>query len=97
MKRGRYRRLIHCHATTPKIRPTTAVNTIASAPQKVTLIAPTVIDAPPTRAAVAPSAARNSKDKAATAGISCSPCTNQATAKGSAAPTVKAAAEENAA
>ena len=34
-------------AITPNKRPTTAVNAIARAPQKVTLIAPTVIDAPP--------------------------------------------------
>src|SRR5680860_1137311 len=85
------------HATTPNIRPTPAVSAIASAPQNVTLIAPIAIDAPPARAAIPPRRARKTKEDAATTEISWLPGTSHAAPNGSAAPTVKVLAEENAA
>jgi len=69
------------YATTPNIRPTPAVSAIASAPQKVTLIAPTVIDAPPARAAIPPRRARKIRENTATTGYKLltwySPCHHQ--------------------
>jgi len=57
------------HTVTPSNLPTAAVRTIASAPQNVTLIAPTNIAAPPARAARLPKIARNASDHTATMGI----------------------------
>jgi hypothetical protein len=50
------------HTTVPNKAPTPAVNPIASAPQKVTRIAPTAAPAPPAPAANAPKSARNSSE-----------------------------------
>lgn len=70
---------------------------MASAPQKVTLITPTLIGAPPVRAARPPRRARNTRDETATTGISLAPGNAHVTNNGSAAPTVNVPAEENAA
>src|SRR3954470_3911353 len=53
----------------PNTAPTPAVRAMASAPQKVTRRAPAAMGAPPTRAATAPSIARNTSVAHATAGI----------------------------
>ena len=74
-----------------------ASDVIARAPQKVTLIAPIVIDAPPARAARAPSIARKARDAIAMTAICRGPGTAQATINGNAAPTMNVPAEENAA
>ena len=50
------------HTATPNSDPTPDVTAIASAPQNVTRIAPTVTLAPPTRAAIPPKSARKNKD-----------------------------------
>jgi hypothetical protein len=50
------------HTTVPNKAPTPAVSPIASAPQKVTRIAPTAKPAPPAPAANAPKSARNSSE-----------------------------------
>ena len=70
---------------------------MAIAPQKVTRIAPTVIAAPPARAASAPRDAKNTNEEAATAVINWDPGTIHATNKGKEAPMVKVPAEKNAA
>lgn len=62
----RNRRPLVGQAATPNSRPTRAVTVIASAPQKVTLTAPTMIDAPPVRAASMPSRARKTSEATAT-------------------------------
>jgi hypothetical protein len=85
------------YVTTPNIRPTPAVSAMASAPQNVTLIAPTVIGAPPARAAIPPRKVRKSREDTATRRMSKLTGTTHATTKGSAAPIVKVPAEENAA
>ena len=50
------------HTSVPNKAPTPAVMPMASAPQKVTLIAPGIMSAPPARAANAPSSARKSSE-----------------------------------
>jgi len=52
----------------PKSRATAAVASMASIPQMVTLAAPTSMGAPPTRAAIDPSATRHKSDTTATTG-----------------------------
>ena len=76
----------------PTKAPTPAVTAIASAPQKAARIIPAATFAPPVRAAIAPSAARQTSEVPATRGpIFC----NGAIAvmnKGTAAPAAKLAA-----
>ena len=57
------------HATVPNNQPTPDVIAMASAPQKVTRIAPDITLAPPACAASPPRSARNSSDVPATRGI----------------------------
>lgn len=81
----------------PKSLPTPAVIAIASAPQKVTRQAPSRTPAPPTRADKPPNAARKAIDVTETQRIRPWPGINAVTAKGSAAPIAKLAADANAA
>src|ERR1019366_3981771 len=60
---------VRAHATVPNNHPTPEVIAMASAPQKVTRIAPVIILAPPASAANPPSIARNSSEVPATRGI----------------------------
>ena len=79
----------------PKMRPTPAVTAIARAPQNPTRAAPTIADAPPVRAAIAPSAIRQTNevtDTTTTLGG-----TTMMARIGTAAPAVKVAADANAA
>ena len=80
-----------------KSEPTPAVAAIASAPQKVTRPAPASTPAPPTRAAMAPSRARKTSEVAGTQAMSVAGGASAVTPSGSAAPTVKLAAEASAA
>lgn len=83
--------------TVPNSAPTAAVAAMAKAPQKVTRTAPLRRLAPPTWAPTAPSAARKTSDAPDTPQTSQSLGMNQATRRGSAAPTAKVSAEVNAA
>lgn len=83
--------------TAPNNAPTPAVIAMASAPQKQTRHAPARTLAPPTRAATAPSRARNASDIPATHGISPRSGANAVTANGRSAPTAKLAADASAA
>ena len=80
----------------PNSRPIPAVGAIASAPQNVTRHAPATAGAPPVSAAAAPSTARNTNELAATPGISAPRGSASTTRSGSAAPTVKLAADASA-
>src|ERR1035438_7510420 len=60
---------LRTHATVPNNHPTPDVIAMASAPQKVTRIAPTITLAPPACAASPPRSARNSSEVPATRGI----------------------------
>ncbi len=84
-------------ATAPNSAPTAAVTAIASAPQNVTRHAPISMSAPPTRAAMTPSDARNASDIPDTQKIRPHYAANAATSSGKAAPTEKLAAEAKAA
>ena len=85
------------YATVPNKVPTAAVTPMASAPQNVTRIAPTLTLAPPTRAANPPRIARNTSEVPATTGIRLDPETKATANSGMAAPTAKLAADVNAA
>src|ERR1035438_2658760 len=80
---------VRTHATVPNSQPTPAVIAMASAPQKVTRIAPVIILAPPACAARPPRSARNSNDVPATRGISPASGASAVTRRGRAAPTAK--------
>src|ERR1035438_7488453 len=88
---------VPAHATVPKSQPTPAVRAMASAPQKVTRIAPIVTPAPPARAANPPRSARNSNEVPATRAIKPDAGPRVTTKRGMAAPTAKLQAEANAA
>src|SRR5450631_3007337 len=85
------------HATVPNSAPTPAVNAMASAPQNVTRIAPTVIPAPPARAASPPRMARNTSEVPETRGIRPAAGAMAVTRRGMAAPMAKLPADANAA
>ena len=85
------------HTTVPNKAPTPAVNPIASAPQKVTRIAPTATRAPPALAANAPKSARNSSEVAGTKITRLASGTKAVVKIGMAAPTEKLRADANAA
>jgi hypothetical protein len=85
------------HTTAPNILPTSAVISIASAPQKVTLNAPRKMLAPPACAAHIPSAARKTSDRVETARITLARGTSTAVTSGNAAPTENVAADASAA
>src|SRR6185436_5477159 len=75
------------HQTTaPNSAPTPYVIAIASAPQNVTLVAPTLADAPPARAASPPRIANNTRHVPVTAGASILAGARNTTTKGTAAP-----------
>src|SRR5450759_1642868 len=90
-----YRRFTH--ATVPNRAPTPAVNPMASAPQNVTRIAPTVKGAPPACAATPPRSARKTSEVPETRKIRLASGDNNVTTRGMAAPTAKLAAEARAA
>ena len=77
--------------------PTPAVTAIASAPQNVTRVAPTVTPAPPVCAANPPRSARNANEVPATKGIRVGAGAIAATKSGIAAPIAKLPADANAA
>src|SRR6188508_1366235 len=81
----------------PNKAPITAVAAIATAPQNVTRAAPTDAEAPPPRAAIAPSAARQIRDTAETRGTSGTCHRSMTVRSGKAAPTANVAADESAA
>ena len=85
------------HATVPKSAPMPAVTAIASAPQNVTRIAPTVTPAPPARAANPPRSVRNTNEVPETRGIIADSGAIAVTRRGIAAPTAKLPADANAA
>jgi hypothetical protein len=85
------------HAIVPKSAPIPAVSPMASAPHKVTRMAPVIIEAPPARAANPPNDVRNTSDVPATAGIRLVSGTMVAVNRGMAAPTAKLPADANAA
>ena len=70
---------------------------MASAPQKVTRIAPVATPAPPARAANPPRSARNTSEVPATRGIKPAAGAKEVTKRGKAAPTAKLPADVNAA
>ena len=80
----------------PNSRPTAAVASMASIPQMVTLTAPTKLGAPPTRAAIDPSATRHKSDTTATMGTNAVGATRMVST-GTPAPTANVAADPNAA
>src|ERR1700686_5907417 len=81
------------YTTVPNNHPTPAVAAIASAPQNVTRIAPTVTPAPPARAANPPRAARNTSEVPETRGIKPAAGAMAVTKRGIAAPTAKLPAD----
>src|SRR2546426_6693554 len=81
----------------PNRVPIPAVNTIASAPQKVTRSAPGATGAPPAYAARPPRKARKAREVAETIGNRLASAAVAAVSRGKAAPTAKLAAEVNAA
>ena len=85
------------YITVPNRVPTPAVTAMASAPQNVTRIAPTVTPAPPARAANPPRSARNANEVHETRGIRLVSGVNAVTRSGMAAPTAKLPADANAA
>src|ERR1700686_3859907 len=85
------------HTTVPNKAPTPAVSPIASAPQKVTRIAPTATPAPPAPAANAPKSARNSSEVPGTRIDRLASGTKAVVKRGMAAPTAKLRADANAA
>jgi hypothetical protein len=70
---------------------------MAKAPQKVTLAAAVITEAPPTRAAREPKSPRNNSEQPETAHMSAEIGTTRTIKRGMAAPTVKVAADANAA
>src|ERR1043166_380152 len=88
--------LYSAHAA-PKRAPTAAVTPIASAPQSVTRIAPTITRAPPARAANPPRSARNTSEVPETTGMRLAWGTAAAVKSGMAAPTAKLPADASAA
>src|SRR5581483_10684152 len=81
----------------PKRAPTPPVAAMASAPQNATRSAPIQGEAPPTRAASAPRAARKTRDAAETTRTVWEDGANMTVRMGKAAPTVNVAAEASAA
>ena len=81
----------------PNSVPMAAVAAMAKAPHKVTRPAPTHAEAPPDRAASAPSAARQINETPGTANIALGCGTSIAVKIGKAAPTAKVAADDSAA
>jgi len=81
----------------PNSDPTPAVTAIARAPQNVTRNAPTIIPAPPARAANPPRSARKTSEVTETKGITFAEETMAATKRGITAPTAKLQADANAA
>ena len=78
----------------PKTRPTSEETPIASAPQNATLSAPRHMEAPPTRAAIAPRTARSSSAAPVTLTLNHDRGEKAATNTGSSAPAENAMAEE---
>src|SRR5581483_4565312 len=90
---GPDRRRIRRHGAAPNMAPTSAVNAIASAPQKVTRNVPSAIGAPPARAANAPRIARNTSEVPATKAARCVEGTRTTVNSGKAAPAAKVVAD----
>src|ERR1019366_3864775 len=90
-------RLSHSHTTVPNSHPTPEVIAMASAPQKVTRIAPLITLAPPACAANPPRSARNSSEVPDTKGINPASGDMAVTKRGRTAPMAKLPADAHAA
>src|ERR1035437_7134847 len=89
--------IVRTHATVPNSHPTPEVIAIASAPQKVTRIAPISTLAPPARAASPPRSARKSSEVPDTRGINPASGDMAVTKRGNSAPMAKLPADAHAA